>query len=95
MDVIIKIEHKKIVEITTPVLITWHDGKSSLCGDFRAPNNYTKAERYPIARIPHALEKLSKAKIHNQIGLYERLPPEWSQTKLHEITQNHMSYGHI
>ncbi|MBW0557650.1 hypothetical protein O181_097365 [Austropuccinia psidii MF-1] len=30
MDVIIKIGHNKIVEITTPVLITWHDGKCRL-----------------------------------------------------------------
>ncbi|MBW0501203.1 hypothetical protein O181_040918 [Austropuccinia psidii MF-1] len=53
-DVIRKIGHNEIVEITTPVLITWHDGKSRLCGDFRALNNYTKGEKYPIARIPHA-----------------------------------------
>ncbi|MBW0469639.1 hypothetical protein O181_009354 [Austropuccinia psidii MF-1] len=33
MDVIRKIGHNKIVEITTPVLITWHDGKSRLHGD--------------------------------------------------------------
>ncbi|MBW0547539.1 hypothetical protein O181_087254 [Austropuccinia psidii MF-1] len=46
-----KIGHNEIVEITTPVLITWHDGKSRLCGDFRALNNYTKADRYPIPRI--------------------------------------------
>ncbi|MBW0496380.1 hypothetical protein O181_036095 [Austropuccinia psidii MF-1] len=58
MDVIRKIGHNEIVEITTPVLITWHDGKSRLCGDFRALNNYTKADRYPIPRIPHALDKL-------------------------------------
>ncbi|MBW0477030.1 hypothetical protein O181_016745 [Austropuccinia psidii MF-1] len=31
MDVIRKIGLNEIVEITTPVLITWHDGKSSLC----------------------------------------------------------------
>ncbi|MBW0576085.1 hypothetical protein O181_115800 [Austropuccinia psidii MF-1] len=62
MDVIRKIGHNEIVEITTPVLITWHDGKSRLCGDFRALNNYTKADRYPIPRIPHALDKLEKAK---------------------------------
>ncbi|MBW0585515.1 hypothetical protein O181_125230 [Austropuccinia psidii MF-1] len=29
MDVIRKIEHNEIVEITTPVLITWNDGKTS------------------------------------------------------------------
>ncbi|MBW0503332.1 hypothetical protein O181_043047 [Austropuccinia psidii MF-1] len=62
MDFIRKIGHKEIVEITTPVLITWHDGKSRLCGDFRALNNYTKADRYPIPRIPHALDKMAKAK---------------------------------
>ncbi|MBW0586718.1 hypothetical protein O181_126433, partial [Austropuccinia psidii MF-1] len=62
MDVIRKIGHNEIVEITTPVIMTWHDGKSRLCGDFRALNNYTKADRYPIPRIPHALEKLEKAK---------------------------------
>ncbi|MBW0470651.1 hypothetical protein O181_010366 [Austropuccinia psidii MF-1] len=62
MDVIRKIGHNEIVEITTPVLINWHDGNSRLCGDFRAVNNYTKADRYPITRIPHALEKLAKAK---------------------------------
>ncbi|MBW0539090.1 hypothetical protein O181_078805, partial [Austropuccinia psidii MF-1] len=62
MDVIRKIGNNEIVEITTPVLITWHDGRSRLCVDFRALNNYTKADRYPIPRIPHALDKLAKAK---------------------------------
>ncbi|MBW0555160.1 hypothetical protein O181_094875 [Austropuccinia psidii MF-1] len=61
MDVIRNIEHNELVEITTPVLITWHDGKSRLCGDFRALNKYTNADRYPIPRIPHALNKLAKA----------------------------------
>ncbi|MBW0559269.1 hypothetical protein O181_098984 [Austropuccinia psidii MF-1] len=62
IDVIRKIGHNEIVEITTPVLITLHDGKSRLRGDFRALNNYTKADRYLIPRIPHALDKLAKAK---------------------------------
>ncbi|MBW0579115.1 hypothetical protein O181_118830 [Austropuccinia psidii MF-1] len=62
MDFIRKIGHNDIVEITTLVLITWHDGKYRLCGDFRALNNYTKADKYPIPRIPHALDKLAKAK---------------------------------
>ncbi|MBW0573355.1 hypothetical protein O181_113070, partial [Austropuccinia psidii MF-1] len=59
MDGIRKSGHNEIVEITTPVLITWHDGKSRLCGYFRALNNYTKADRYAIPRIPHALDKLA------------------------------------
>ncbi|MBW0480353.1 hypothetical protein O181_020068 [Austropuccinia psidii MF-1] len=62
MDIIRKIGHNKIVKITTPVLITWHDGKSRLCGDFRAMNNYTNTDRYPIPRIPHALDKPAKFK---------------------------------
>ncbi|MBW0534885.1 hypothetical protein O181_074600 [Austropuccinia psidii MF-1] len=62
LDVIRKIGHNGIVELTTPVLITGHDGKSRLCGDFRALNNYTKADGYPIPRIPHALDKWEKAK---------------------------------
>ncbi|MBW0487234.1 hypothetical protein O181_026949 [Austropuccinia psidii MF-1] len=62
MDVIRRIGHNEIVKITTPVLPTWHDGKSSVCGDFRALMNYTKADRYPIPRVPHALDKLAKAK---------------------------------
>ncbi|MBW0466076.1 hypothetical protein O181_005791 [Austropuccinia psidii MF-1] len=62
MYVIRKIGHNEIVEITTPVIITWNDGMSRLCGDFRDMNNYTKADRYPILSIPHALEKLAKAK---------------------------------
>ncbi|MBW0493458.1 hypothetical protein O181_033173 [Austropuccinia psidii MF-1] len=61
MNVIRKIGHNEIVEITTPELITWHDGKSRLCGDFRDMNNYTKADSYPLPRIPHALDKLAKA----------------------------------
>ncbi|MBW0487126.1 hypothetical protein O181_026841 [Austropuccinia psidii MF-1] len=39
MDVIRKIGHNEIVEITTPVLIIWHDTKSRLCGDLRVLNN--------------------------------------------------------
>ncbi|MBW0523897.1 hypothetical protein O181_063612 [Austropuccinia psidii MF-1] len=62
MDVIRKIGHNEMVEITTPVLITWHDGKSSLCGDSRALNNFTKTDRYPIPRIPHSLDKTGKSK---------------------------------
>ncbi|MBW0505065.1 hypothetical protein O181_044780 [Austropuccinia psidii MF-1] len=62
MDVIRKIGQNEIVEITTPVLITWNDAKYRLCGGFRDLNNNTKADRYPIPRIPHALEELAKAK---------------------------------
>ncbi|MBW0522877.1 hypothetical protein O181_062592 [Austropuccinia psidii MF-1] len=55
MDVIRKIGHNEIVEIATPVLRNWHDGKFLLCGDFRALDNYNKADRYPIPRIFHSI----------------------------------------
>ncbi|MBW0487817.1 hypothetical protein O181_027532 [Austropuccinia psidii MF-1] len=58
MDFIRKIGHNEIVEITTPVRIMWNDGKSRLCRDFRALNTCKKGGRYPISRIPHALDKL-------------------------------------
>ncbi|MBW0465227.1 hypothetical protein O181_004942 [Austropuccinia psidii MF-1] len=67
MDVIRKTGHNKIVEITTPVLITCCDGKSRFFGYFRALNNYTKADRYPIPRIPHSLDRLAKAKYINKM----------------------------
>ncbi|MBW0545081.1 hypothetical protein O181_084796 [Austropuccinia psidii MF-1] len=34
MDFIRKVGHNEIVEITTPVLITWNDGKYRLCREF-------------------------------------------------------------
>ncbi|MBW0485767.1 hypothetical protein O181_025482 [Austropuccinia psidii MF-1] len=62
MDVIRKIRHNLLVEVTTSVLITWNDGKSRFFGDFRALNNYTKADSYHIPGMSHALHKLEKAK---------------------------------
>ncbi|MBW0485704.1 hypothetical protein O181_025419 [Austropuccinia psidii MF-1] len=42
MDVIRKRGHNEIVEITTPVLNTWNDGKDGLCGNSRVLNNTQK-----------------------------------------------------
>ncbi|MBW0469028.1 hypothetical protein O181_008743 [Austropuccinia psidii MF-1] len=74
MDVIRKIGHNEIVEITTPVLITCNDGKYRLCGDSRALNDYTKADRYPIPRIPYALHKLAKAKYITKMDCMKGFP---------------------
>ncbi|MBW0491504.1 hypothetical protein O181_031219 [Austropuccinia psidii MF-1] len=71
MGIIRKIGHNEIVEITAPFLLTWNDGKSRFCGDFRALNNYTKADRYPIPRIPHALDKFAKAKYITEMDCME------------------------
>ncbi|MBW0469669.1 hypothetical protein O181_009384 [Austropuccinia psidii MF-1] len=67
MDFIRKIGHNEIVEITTPVLITRYNGESRFFGYFRALNNYTKAGRYLIPSIPHALDKVEKAKCINKM----------------------------
>ncbi|MBW0461070.1 hypothetical protein O181_000785 [Austropuccinia psidii MF-1] len=67
MNIIRKIGHNDIVEITTPVIITWHDQEYRLCGDLEDLNNQTKADRYPIPKISHALDKLAKAKYINKM----------------------------
>ncbi|MBW0463667.1 hypothetical protein O181_003382 [Austropuccinia psidii MF-1] len=79
MDGIRKIGHNKIVQITTPVYITWHYGKSRLCGDFRPLNNYTNTDRYPIPRIPHSQEKLAKAKYITKKDCMKGLNPNGVQ----------------
>ncbi|MBW0546230.1 hypothetical protein O181_085945 [Austropuccinia psidii MF-1] len=62
LGVLRKVGHNKQVEFTTPVIITWHNGKSMMVGDFRALNTYTIPDRYPITRIHETLTQLSQAK---------------------------------
>ncbi|MBW0554105.1 hypothetical protein O181_093820 [Austropuccinia psidii MF-1] len=58
-----KVRHNEQVEVTTPVIITWQNGKSRMVGDFRALNSYTIPERYPIPRIHETFTQLSQAKL--------------------------------
>jgi hypothetical protein len=62
LNVIRKVGHNEQVKIATPLIIAWHNEKSRMAGDFRALNNYTKADNYPIPRIDHSLHNLSKEK---------------------------------
>ncbi|MBW0572396.1 hypothetical protein O181_112111 [Austropuccinia psidii MF-1] len=62
LGVLRKVGHNEQVEVTTPVIITWHNGKSRMVGDFRALNTYTIPDRYPIPRIHETLTQLSQAK---------------------------------
>ncbi|MBW0486579.1 hypothetical protein O181_026294 [Austropuccinia psidii MF-1] len=48
------------VEVKTPVITTWNNGKSRMVGDFRSLNNYTVPNRYLIPRINETLTQLSK-----------------------------------
>ncbi|MBW0542063.1 hypothetical protein O181_081778 [Austropuccinia psidii MF-1] len=51
LGVIRKVGHNEEGEITTPVIVEWHDGNSRVFGDFRALNTYTVTDRYPIPKI--------------------------------------------
>ncbi|MBW0580785.1 hypothetical protein O181_120500 [Austropuccinia psidii MF-1] len=48
LGVIRNVGHNEEVEITTPVIVAWHNGKSRMVGDFRALNSYTVPDIYPI-----------------------------------------------
>ncbi|MBW0488034.1 hypothetical protein O181_027749 [Austropuccinia psidii MF-1] len=58
LDVIRKVGHNEEVEITTPDIVEWHNGKSRIVGDFRALNTYTVPYRYPIPKIQIALTEI-------------------------------------
>ncbi|MBW0524031.1 hypothetical protein O181_063746 [Austropuccinia psidii MF-1] len=55
-----KVGHNEEVEVKTAVIITWHNDKSRMVGDFRALNTYTIPDRYPIPRTHETLTQLSK-----------------------------------
>ncbi|MBW0515467.1 hypothetical protein O181_055182 [Austropuccinia psidii MF-1] len=62
LGVLRKVVQNEKVEVTTPVIITWNNDKSTIVGDFRALNTYTIPDRYPIPRIHKTFTQLSKAK---------------------------------
>ncbi|MBW0589945.1 hypothetical protein O181_129660 [Austropuccinia psidii MF-1] len=55
------IGHNEQGEVTKPVIITCHNGKLRMAGDFRALNTYTIPDRYQIPRIHETLTQLSQA----------------------------------
>ncbi|MBW0583133.1 hypothetical protein O181_122848, partial [Austropuccinia psidii MF-1] len=61
LGVIRKVGHNEEVEISTPVIVAWHNGKSRMVGDFKALSTYTVPERYPIPKIQTALTQISQA----------------------------------
>ncbi|MBW0518267.1 hypothetical protein O181_057982 [Austropuccinia psidii MF-1] len=56
-----KAGHNEEVEITTTVILVWHNGKSIMVGDLRALNTYTVTDRYPIPKIQIALTQISQS----------------------------------
>ncbi|MBW0557618.1 hypothetical protein O181_097333 [Austropuccinia psidii MF-1] len=61
LGVIRKVGHNEEVEITTPVIVAWHNGKSRMVGDFRVLRTYTLPDRYPISKIQISLTQISQA----------------------------------
>ncbi|MBW0532808.1 hypothetical protein O181_072523 [Austropuccinia psidii MF-1] len=61
LGVIRKVCQNEKVEITTPVIVAWHNGKSRMVGDFRALNTWTVPDRYPIPKIQICLTQISQA----------------------------------
>ncbi|MBW0557685.1 hypothetical protein O181_097400 [Austropuccinia psidii MF-1] len=61
LGVIRKVHHNEEVEITAPVIVAWHNGKSRMVVDFRALNTYTVPDRYPIPKIQIALAQIAQA----------------------------------
>ncbi|MBW0501442.1 hypothetical protein O181_041157 [Austropuccinia psidii MF-1] len=45
LGVLSKVGHNEEVEMTTPVIIAWHNDKSRMVGHFRALNSYTSPDR--------------------------------------------------
>ncbi|MBW0550618.1 hypothetical protein O181_090333 [Austropuccinia psidii MF-1] len=62
LGVLSKAGHNEQVQVTTPVIIALHNGKSRMVGDFRALNTYDIPDRYPIPIIHETLTQLSQAK---------------------------------
>ncbi|MBW0515171.1 hypothetical protein O181_054886 [Austropuccinia psidii MF-1] len=61
LGVIQKVGHNEAVEITTPVIVSWHNGKSIMVGDFRALKPYTVPDRCPIPKIQIAITQIFQA----------------------------------
>ncbi|MBW0493735.1 hypothetical protein O181_033450 [Austropuccinia psidii MF-1] len=61
LAVIRRVDHNEEVEITTPVVVAWHNGKSIMVGEIRALNTLTVTDRYSIPKIQISLTQISQA----------------------------------
>ncbi|MBW0525822.1 hypothetical protein O181_065537 [Austropuccinia psidii MF-1] len=59
--VIRRVGHNEEVEITTPIIVAWHNGESRMVGDLRALNTYIVPDSYPIPKIQINLTQISQA----------------------------------
>ncbi|MBW0513087.1 hypothetical protein O181_052802 [Austropuccinia psidii MF-1] len=68
LGVIRKFCHNEEVEITTPVIVAWHNGKARMVRDFKALNTHTFPDRYPMPTIQIVLTQISQALYINTIN---------------------------
>ncbi|MBW0565712.1 hypothetical protein O181_105427, partial [Austropuccinia psidii MF-1] len=61
LGVIRKVGNNEEVEITTPVIVAWHNGKYRMVGDLRNLNTYSVPDRYSITKIQISLTQISQA----------------------------------
>ncbi|MBW0506870.1 hypothetical protein O181_046585 [Austropuccinia psidii MF-1] len=73
LGVIRKVGHNEEAEITTPVIVAWHNGKSRIVRDFRDLNIYTFADRYTIPKIQFSLTKISQEVYMSTMDSIKRL----------------------
>ncbi|MBW0493907.1 hypothetical protein O181_033622 [Austropuccinia psidii MF-1] len=71
LGVLRNVGNNEEVEVTTPVIITLHNDKSRIVGDFRALNTYTIPDRYPIPRAHETLTQLSKERFITSMDAVE------------------------
>ncbi|MBW0541340.1 hypothetical protein O181_081055 [Austropuccinia psidii MF-1] len=92
LGVLRKVGHDKQIEVTTPVIISWHNGKSRMVGDLRALNIYTIPDRYPIPRIHETLTQLSQANFITAMdalkGFNQKVLPENANKPLRIIVHS-------
>ncbi|MBW0589167.1 hypothetical protein O181_128882 [Austropuccinia psidii MF-1] len=60
LGVVRKVGQNEELEITTPVIVAWHNGESRMVGYFRALNTYTVPGRYPIPKIQISLTQITQ-----------------------------------
>ncbi|MBW0500981.1 hypothetical protein O181_040696 [Austropuccinia psidii MF-1] len=77
LGVLRKVGHNEEVEVTTPVIITWHNDESRVVGDFRVLKTYTIPNRYPIPRI-HVSQPQRMTLLYWCCG-NSNLRPSWGQ----------------
>ncbi|MBW0505532.1 hypothetical protein O181_045247 [Austropuccinia psidii MF-1] len=74
LGVLSKVGHNEQVEVTTAVIITWHNAKSRMVGVFRVLNSYTIPDKYAIPIIHGTLTKFSQPKLITAMDALEGFP---------------------